>query len=136
MNRSLHFRIASGWLVTALLLRAAIPVGYMPAAIGGELLFEMCPSAVPADLLAAISGQNHHASHHAGHHDGAGEAHTDGRHFDASHCPIGQVLSAAAAVDHDQGSTAAAPQATLVVAASQAPVSVALPGRRSRGPPA
>ena len=79
-------------VLAALLLRAAIPDGYMPAAAGTGLLFELCPSRVPAEFMQAMqrSEQGHH------HHGSSDDATS---HYDASQCPIGPLLSAAVAFD-------------------------------------
>ena len=114
-------------VLVALVMRAAIPAGYMPATAGSGLLFELCPSAVPAEILAAMSG-----SRHMHHHDGEGSS----SHFNAERCPIGQVLSMAAAID------IAAPVEDIpaVVApaidVSPAPGARSPVNRRSRSPPA
>ena len=79
-------------LLAALLLRAGIPDGYMPSAPGSGQLFELCPAGVPAGFMQALSGSGQH--HH--HNSDASES-----HYDASHCPIGHLLSAAVAVDVD-----------------------------------
>lgn len=137
MKRQPLYRTALTGLVIALLLRAAIPVGYMPASFGSGSLFEMCPSAVPADLLAAISGAGvaHHSGHHA-HHGGTEEAQSAGQHFDASHCPIGQMLSAAVAFDHQMAVAIPHTAARFLNSAVLAPGSIAPTSSRSRDPPA
>jgi hypothetical protein len=70
----------------ALLLRAAIPVGYMPAAVGSGLPFVLCPENIPAEFLYRVTGeQGGHSAHH-----------TD--HSDDHHCPVGHLLLSAFAV--------------------------------------
>lgn len=66
----------SSLLLAALLFRAYVPVGFMPAS-GSPWLLEPCPAAYPAQNLA-----------HHGHHDPA--AHT---HFE--NCPFGSTPAAA-----------------------------------------
>lgn len=90
MNLIPHRRYVLTCMLVALALRAAIPEGYMPAKAGSGLLFELCPSGVPAELMAAISGSTHHHDHDPG---------TDSAHLDAGQCPIGQILSPVVAVD-------------------------------------
>lgn len=81
-------------LLATLLLRAAIPDGYMPAALGEGTLFKLCPSGMPAPVMATLTGaeqHRHHQHHHHHWHDGADGA--DDSHFDASQCPIGHMLT-------------------------------------------
>jgi hypothetical protein len=114
-------------LLATLLLRAAIPDGYMPSRPGSGLLFELCPSGVPAGFIEALAGSDsgHHHAHDAG----------DETHFDASQCPIGHFLSMAAIVDDVRAldvEPAPAAGGDWTVAT---PVSVARRLHRSRGPP-
>ena len=72
-------------LGAVLVLRAAIPVGYMPSAAGTGLLVELCPEYLPSGFMKSLAG-------HEGHdHDG----HEEGGH----QCPVGHLLLSAAAVD-------------------------------------
>lgn len=115
-----------GWLLlgAALLLRAAIPAGYMPASGDSALLFELCPEGVPAAFLQFTAGTSGEHQHHAGH--GA----------DKHHCPIGHLLLSAFAID-DHGEVTKIPAV---------PVFAPVPGYSyrttfrpvffSRGPPA
>ncbi len=77
-------------LVAALLLRAVVPAGYMPAA-GSGLWFELCPEGLPAEFAALLTGETGH--HHHGHADGENTG------DDAHQCPVGHMLLSAAAVD-------------------------------------
>lgn len=86
-NPADRYRTAGLLLLAAFMLRAAIPVGYMPAAPGSGLLFELCPDGMPAWF--AQSGE--HAHHHHGEPDSAGEASAD-------QCQMGHMLSSASAV--------------------------------------
>ena len=123
-----------------MLLRAAIPVGYMPAASGSGLLFAMCPSAVPADLLAAISASDgvgeHRAGHHMAHHGATAESDTPSQHFDASHCPVGQILSATAIVAPEIAISLPKVSGSWRVTASRTPGSATPVHSHSRDPPA
>ena len=65
-------------------LRAFIPAGYMPAAPGQGLLFELCHDRLPVSLMAALDGHGHHAGH-GGHEE----------HSAAGDCSIGHILSMA-----------------------------------------
>jgi hypothetical protein len=59
-------------LLAALLFRAYVPVGFMPAS-GAPFLLEMCPATYQAQMLSA------HAHHHSGTHT----------HFE--NCPFGSA---------------------------------------------
>lgn len=128
MNRIRHTRLKPLLLLSAaLLLRAIIPAGYMPAAAANGLLFEFCPEGVPAEFMQVLSGDSGHDHGHTGHSD------TDG---DDHHCPVGHLLLAAAAVD-DAPQTIVVP-ATLALAttSSYSYSSVTRSNYQSRGPPA
>jgi hypothetical protein len=107
------------WLISALLLalvtRALIPAGFMPAT-DRPLSFQICPDGFPAQLLA--SSQDPHAHHHgAGHGAGAEEpASTHHQHSAAGneHC----VFAAAAA---------AGPLAFAPTFAAEAAIALPLP---------
>ncbi len=133
MNRKPQYRFLVAGALVALVLRASIPAGFMPSMAKDGLLFEMCPSAVPAAILAAMSGAgNHHgAGHHHGHEPGGAS-----KHFDTGSCPIGQSLSYAAAVD--EFAFGDIPPAAAVLNATRPGVlhSFDQPRRRSRDPPA
>ena len=66
-------------LLAALLLRALIPAGFMPAIGSGSLALVFCE---PGAEVAAGSPSSHH---HTGH-DGAGQ----GKHSASSECPFAQ----------------------------------------------
>lgn len=133
MNR-LHNRklIAVVLLLATLVTRAAAPDGFMPAAPGKGLLFELCPSAVPAEVMQVIRSWQHddHRMHQHGHHGGNHGAH------DSNQCPIGHLLAVAAAVDTTTQATEALPP---VPAFAPATTMLRLPSPRSscssRGPP-
>lgn len=88
-HRSSQFIVAV--LLTGTLLRAFVPAGYMPAAPGTGLLFELCHDGMPPAIMAALDGHVHgHATHgDDGHH--AANSETDS----ASRCDIGHLLSLA-----------------------------------------
>jgi hypothetical protein len=115
-------------LLAALLMRAGIPDGYMPASADSGLLFELCPAGVPESFMRALSGSDHHQ-----HHSDSGAS---GSHYDASQCPIGHILSSAVAFDDlwQIESTPAAQESTdsaVLTYTFRAAIS-----QRSRGPPA
>ena len=106
-------------------VRALTPLGYMPAAAGSGLLYELCPEGMPAEVMQALAGGGHHHHHHGDDKTGASES-----------CPIGHMLAPAIAADFDTP--------TIVVPAPEeflAPASVASKQRarchqRCRSPPA
>jgi hypothetical protein len=65
----------TGFLLAMLLLRAYVPVGFMPAS-GTPFLLEICPTGLPAGVFA------HHLHHHSGVHE----------HFE--NCPFGSAPGA------------------------------------------
>ena len=79
-------RAAALLVAAALLARAVIPVGYMPAAPGSGLLFELCPEGMPA----GFGGSSHHAHHH--------DPSSIDSQPEPDRCPIGHMLSFAFAV--------------------------------------
>lgn len=92
-NRKL---IAVVVLLATLGTRAATPEGFMPAAPGQGLLFELCPTAVTPEVMAVIRSWQPGGHHmHHGHHGMAGD---HGKH-DSEQCPIGHLLASTVAVD-------------------------------------
>lgn len=65
-------------------MRAFIPAGYMPAAPGKGLLFELCHDGVPAEFMSALAGHGEHG-HHGAH----------GEHGSTGDCSIGHILALA-----------------------------------------
>ena len=88
-------------LVAALLLRAVIPAGYMPAAVGSGLWFELCPEGLPAEFAELLTGDTAHHHH--------GDADSENAGDDAHQCAVGHMLLSAAAMD----STSQAAELTL-----------------------
>ena len=115
-------------LLAALLLRAAIPDGYMPASAGSGLLFELCPAGLPSDFVAALSGADAYA-HHAG-------DDTSGEHFSLEHCPVGQLLSAAMAVDTESLASDVPRQESPRVPTPILRLATRAATQQARGPPA
>jgi len=128
MSRTSQYRPALVWVLATLLLRAAIPDGYMPAQAGSGLLFELCPSGVPDGFMMAISKSGHQ------HHDQSADS--GDAHFDAAQCPIGHLLSAATAVDSAWSTESTPGLAPYNEALFFAPVSRTPANSRSRDPPA
>ena len=93
-------------LLAGIVLRAFVPAGYMPAAPGKGLLFELCHDGVPAGFLEALGGHGHHSGH--GDHDG---------HAGGADCSIGHILSMAAIDEVDAPQAAIPPSPCILVAA-------------------
>lgn len=111
-------------LSAALLMRAAVPAGYMPASAGSGLLFELCPENVPAEFMQMLAGERDRHHHHADHGN------------DGHHCPMGHMLLSAFAVDdHWQPDFAPTPPdfAAIPTGSFTAPYRTTY---HSRGPPA
>lgn len=123
-----HRRLLSLSLLATLLLRAAIPDGYMPASPDSGLLFELCPSGVPARVVAALDGSDHHQHHEAS--DGSAA------HYDASQCPIGHMLSSAVAFDDHWQLDAVPLRPEFTTVPDKAVSYQVFLNQRSRGPPA
>lgn len=91
-------RLQCRWLISVLLValvtRALIPAGFMPA---GDFTYQICPDGFPAQLL-----HDEHAAHH--HHDGGSPSHEHAAR--AEHC----VFAAAAG-------TGPTPQTALLLTA-------------------
>ncbi len=121
--------------------RATIPEGYMPSAPGTGFLYELCPSAVPAEVMQVLqerrgaSEQPHHDHHHA-HHAKPSDETADHSMHDRAQCPIGHLLASAVAVDMSTEADAVPPTPAFAAA----PVIIRLRSLRtatsSRGPPA
>jgi len=106
-------------------VRAVTPDGYMISSPASGLLFELCPSGMPAEIMQALAGGKHHHHHDKGGQSQGGEP-----------CPIGHMLASAVAAD-----TGSTPE--LLPAAptfGKVPVARATGSRaavyRSRAPPA
>jgi len=108
------------WLISALLLalvtRALIPAGFMPAT-DRPLSFQICPDGFPAQLLAG--SQDPHAHHHHGVH-GAGHPDTG-----AEQTPAAQSDEAANAGTHHQHSAAGNEHCVFAAAAAAGPFAFA-----------
>ena len=65
MQRADFTRYPALALTAALVLRALMPLGYMPAAPGSGLLFELCPDQLPPGISMAHGAAHHHHGAHA-----------------------------------------------------------------------
>ena len=125
MLRRLLPIVAAGFL-----LRALVPAGYMPAAPGTGLLFELCHEGVPAAVFAVLAGDEPGSAHHGHHGHHGGEAAAEGS------CSIGHLLSLAMIDAVDSIEMAAEP--AFLPSAPPVADSVSIPRRYSsppRGPP-
>lgn len=77
--------------LATLSLRALTPDGYMPGSASSGLLYELCPSGMPAEIMQALAGDGHHHHHHGGSDSTSVSS--------AEQCPIGHMLASAVAVD-------------------------------------
>lgn len=112
-------------LLAALVMQASIPVGYMPAAPGSGLLFELCPAGMPAGFSRSMG----HAHHHV-------ESADEGGQVDEDSCPIGHLLSAVVAVDSFWLLDTLAALPIHILEPVPPALSRAAAQHRSRGPPA
>jgi hypothetical protein len=91
----MSLRVRNKLLLAAFLvvlsLRALTPDGYMPGSKGSGLIYELCPSGMPAQIMRALAGGSHH---HHGHHDDASSSVSG-----TEQCPIGHMLGSAVAAD-------------------------------------
>ncbi len=92
--------LVSLFILATIVVRASIPEGFMPAAPGTGLLYELCPSAVPGEVMQTLArwgGKGQHAHHtHHGHSDAAAPDHAS---HDSDQCQIGHLLASAVVVD-------------------------------------
>ena len=89
-------------LLAGVTLRALVPAGYMPAAAGSGLLFELCHERLPAGFMAALAVDDahahhsaHHPAHHSAHHHGSHDQH-DEHGEGVGDCSMGHLLLLAA----------------------------------------
>ncbi len=135
MRRTLRPQIFLA-LAATLLLRAMIPAGFMPAAIGAGFPLQVCPSGLPQGALARLAGEpaahHHHIQHE--HHDAGGSG--DGGHaYSAEQCPIAHLIAAAALPVSAGPAVPALPAAVIVAPAPRHPAAARVHHYRSRGPP-
>jgi hypothetical protein len=93
-----QWRVLLPVLLAGVVLRAFVPTGYMPAAPGKGLLFELCHDGISAEFMSALNGHGDHGHH--GQHEGHGS--TGG-------CSIGHILALAFADVPDTADVTVAP---------------------------
>lgn len=124
-------------LLVLMALRALVPLGYMPAAPGSGLLFEVCHDGMPLSIAAPSShAAGHvHGADHGAHHGDAGDDDA-GHGMAADGCALGHILSVAFLDAFESVSVAIEPATSFD---SPEPVTPFLPSRRltaePRGPP-
>ena len=129
MRRSGHSSYLLLVALAMLSLRALTPDGYMPGSEGSGLLYELCPSGMPQEIMQALAGGGHHHHHQVDASDGTTVSATE-------QCPIGHMLASAAATD-TSASTELLPDATYFASEPLAQRRGTLrTAFRSRAPPA
>ncbi|WP_405227873.1 hypothetical protein [Lentisalinibacter sediminis] len=126
-------------LAATLLLRAIIPAGFMPAAIGAGFPLQVCPSGLPDGALTRLAGEHaahHHHGHH-GHHDAGdgGNGGNGGHVYSAEQCPIAHLIAAAALPVSAGPAVPVLPAPAIAVPAPRHPATARVHQYRSRGPP-
>lgn len=131
MHRFRHIHVLPALLlIAALLMRAAIPAGYMPATVGSGGLFMLCPEGTTGELLrllVADSGQHDH------HHHPVGDSETG---KDTHRCPFATLFLLAVAGDAIAQPVNQAVAALPVAAAICSFQSALRANYHSRAPPA
>lgn len=134
MLRNRHKKsVAFMVVLTTLAMRAAIPEGFMPSALGSGLLYELCPSAVPAEVMQVLRANQGHAGHHAHHHK---TDHSEHSQHDGNQCEIGHLLASAVAVDMSWQAQLPPPVVVYAVPAAIPYNSATRTSYASRDPPA
>ena len=114
-------------VIAAFALRVLVPVGYMPSAVSGGWILQLCPDGLSPQVMARLLGGGHAHHHHHGHDSGSAEP---------QRCDLGGALSA----ELDNVEIAALPQGRAAEPARRAgdssgTVSIILLAFRSRAPP-
>jgi len=98
--RSVSGRIARCALLAsfalALLLRIAIPLGYMPTASDDGWYLKFCPDGMPAAAMVALFGdthQHHHVGHHSSHNTAQHADVQNDEHAGFAQCDLGGGLA-------------------------------------------
>lgn len=92
MSRRVRNKLLFTAALAILSLRALTPDGYMPGSGDSGLLYELCPSGMPAEIMQALAGDGHR---HHGHHADENSSSVSG----TEQCPIGHMLGSAVAID-------------------------------------
>jgi hypothetical protein len=86
-----HNKLLLAAFLAVLSLRALTPDGYMPGSKGSGLIYELCPSGMPAAIMQTLAGGGHH--HHEHHDDDSSSV------SGTEQCPIGHMLGSDVAAD-------------------------------------
>jgi hypothetical protein len=73
-------------VIATFALRVLVPVGYMPSAVSGGWILQLCPDGLSPQVMARLLGGGH-AHHHHHHADDSGSA-------QPQRCDLGSALSA------------------------------------------
>ena len=118
-----RYRVLTAFACLALLLRVAIPVGFMPSGISGGWYLELCPDGMPEHVMVALYGE-----HHA--HPGAA---SDNLFFE---CDYGNGAAGAFAFSCGHNNSSIVPLAGLLSSFDSIKLPTArLSGFQSRAPP-
>ncbi len=72
-------------MIAAFALRVLVPVGYMPSAVSGGWILQLCPDGLSPQVMARLLGSGH--AHHHHHADDSSSA-------QPQRCDLGSALSA------------------------------------------
>jgi hypothetical protein len=145
--RRTEWRVLTGLVLIAFLLRALVPAGFMPSA-SRPFALELCPSTFPADWLAQFGGQSGHAAHaqhhdhHAHHAQHAGHETTDEKSAGSpeksafERCSFGSAPSAAPVGEPSLPLLAAESESVPDLFVLNAPPARLIRSQKARAPPA
>ena len=63
--RSTRHGLVATLAAIAILVRMAIPTGFMPSSVGDGWYLQVCPDGMPAEVMVALFGESH--AHHGEH---------------------------------------------------------------------
>lgn len=62
-NRSIASRLLARLVLVGLVLRVAVPGGFMPADLDDGWFLKLCPDGMPMSVMMALLGHDHHHHH-------------------------------------------------------------------------
>jgi len=92
-----HHRWLAGLALLTMLLRVAVPGGYMPTSIAGGWYLSLCPHGMPNPAAVAALANSAQHEHHHGH--GAQGGHDHGAAHSFDHCELGSGLTLSATLE-------------------------------------